>query len=128
MHRLRFAIETGAQPGRLLQHTCDTPACGNPDHLTDGTARGNADDRILRGRTTLRRSARGRAAATLLSALRTDFARYAPDDLPGAVHWHFHNLGLALEAIVFEQLGIPNMVRAENPDEVDEEDFDSLYA
>ena len=30
----------------------------------------------------------------------------------GAAHWHFHNLGLALETIVFEQIGYaPNTVQ-----------------
>lgn len=32
-------------------HTCDTPACVNPDHLFAGTYRDNIDDMLQKGRT-----------------------------------------------------------------------------
>ncbi len=82
---------------------------------------------VMRGRTGYRRSHRGRHAAALLAALRADFAKFAPDDLPSSVHWHMHNLGLALETIIFEQIGVAPVTAAANADEDDPEYFDSLY-
>jgi hypothetical protein len=32
-------------------HTCDNPSCVNPKHLFNGTAKDNADDRDIKGRT-----------------------------------------------------------------------------
>ncbi len=34
------------------RHTCDNPGCINPDHLHSGTAAQNAEDKVLRGRST----------------------------------------------------------------------------
>ncbi len=34
------------------RHTCDNPSCINPNHLVSGTAAQNAEDKILRGRST----------------------------------------------------------------------------
>ena len=34
------------------RHTCDNPSCINPKHLVSGTAAQNAEDKILRGRST----------------------------------------------------------------------------
>jgi DNA-binding transcriptional regulator YiaG len=34
------------------RHTCDNPSCINPNHLVSGTAAQNAEDKVLRGRST----------------------------------------------------------------------------
>jgi hypothetical protein len=34
----------------LVRHTCDVPACCNPDHLLLGTTADNVADKVARGR------------------------------------------------------------------------------
>ena len=36
--------------GHVVRHKCDNPPCINPEHLEIGTAQDNADDRVIRGR------------------------------------------------------------------------------
>jgi HNH endonuclease len=50
-HRVSYIIAKGPIPtDLLLRHTCDTPACVNPDHLIPGTPSDNALDMVSRGR------------------------------------------------------------------------------
>ena len=48
-HRLAYMLAKG-QPKHFVCHTCDTPACINPNHLYDGTNAQNMRDRADRGR------------------------------------------------------------------------------
>ena len=51
MHRLSFEIHKGKIPkGMLILHTCDTPACCNPEHLWYGTQSDNMKDCYAKGR------------------------------------------------------------------------------
>ena len=60
-HRLAFRLWKGPIPlGRLICHSCDTPACVNPDHLSLGTDHSNSQDKVKRGR-----QPRGEAAANV---------------------------------------------------------------
>jgi hypothetical protein len=50
-HRVVFEISNGAIPeGLVVMHSCDNPACCNPDHLTIGTMLDNCRDMIAKGR------------------------------------------------------------------------------
>lgn len=50
-HRFSYEIHKGPIPdGAVLMHSCDTPACVNPAHLTPGTVRDNAMDAKAKGR------------------------------------------------------------------------------
>jgi hypothetical protein len=50
-HRAVFRLATGIDPaGRVVMHTCDTPACVNPKHLKLGTQLDNIRDRVRKGR------------------------------------------------------------------------------
>jgi hypothetical protein len=50
-HRLMYEIHKGPiAKGMFCCHTCDVPACCNPDHLYEGTAQDNVCDAVRRGR------------------------------------------------------------------------------
>lgn len=50
-HRLSFSLIKGVIPeGAHLCHSCDTPRCCNPDHLTVGDAQYNTIDSLVKGR------------------------------------------------------------------------------
>jgi HNH endonuclease len=50
-HRLSFMAFHGLIPGGMLvQHSCDTRSCVNPDHLSIGTDATNAEDKSRKGR------------------------------------------------------------------------------
>ncbi len=50
-HRLSYSVFRGPiPPGLFVLHTCDTPACVNPDHLYLGTIAQNNDDMVRRKR------------------------------------------------------------------------------
>jgi HNH endonuclease len=50
-HRLIYRLLVGPIPeGAFLLHSCDTPACVNPHHLSVGTPQKNHDDMVVKGR------------------------------------------------------------------------------
>lgn len=50
-NRVAYTIAKGDIPdGLSVLHTCDTPACVNPDHLFLGTHKENMEDRDAKGR------------------------------------------------------------------------------
>ena len=50
-HRISYEAYKGAIPkGMVVRHTCDNPACVNPDHLILGSQKDNVADREARNR------------------------------------------------------------------------------
>jgi len=57
-HRVMYECTKGPiPPGMVVRHTCDNPACINPDHLIIGTHKDNSQDMVKRGRQTITRYA-----------------------------------------------------------------------
>jgi len=51
VHRLVYSMSKGEIPsGMLVCHSCDTPACVNPEHLFLGSDKDNSDDKVSKGR------------------------------------------------------------------------------
>lgn len=59
-HRVAWAIQNGKRPpvGMHVMHSCDTPSCVNPSHLSIGTAKDNHRDCFIKGRKKVRRGSR----------------------------------------------------------------------
>ena len=49
-HRLAFALSGKGTSAPVVMHTCDNPACVNPDHLRGGSYRQNVADMDAKGR------------------------------------------------------------------------------
>jgi len=49
-HRVAWFLTHGELPSLLVMHSCDTPPCVNPKHLSLGTHLDNARDKIAKGR------------------------------------------------------------------------------
>lgn len=51
-HRVAFMLTHARWPrsDRMILHSCDNPACCNPDHLREGTAADNNQETVAKGR------------------------------------------------------------------------------
>lgn len=49
-HRVSFIIANGREPKTSVLHVCDTPACVNPEHLSEGSQTDNVRDAWNKGR------------------------------------------------------------------------------
>lgn len=71
-HRISFEVHRGPIPtGLFVLHSCDTPACWNPDHLRVGSHAENMAERNRKGRQepTAMKSARVRAQMQRLAVV-----------------------------------------------------------
>jgi hypothetical protein len=57
-HRVAYVLANGPiEPGQVVMHTCDVPACVNPAHLKLGSQGDNNRDCFAKGRNPSRRKA-----------------------------------------------------------------------
>lgn len=92
-HRFSVMID-GRDPSIATRHSCDTPACVNPAHLTGGTQGENMRDGASRGR--INRGA-ANPNAVLSDEIVREIRRLADDGTPFAVI--ARRLGLKREAV-----------------------------
>jgi hypothetical protein len=78
-HALSWVLANGrpVPDGKVICHTCDTPACVNPDHLWDGTDADNAKDKAKKGRST-----RGATHGLFTRGERNGLAKLSETDIP----------------------------------------------
>lgn len=83
-HRWSYEHFVGPIPdGLILMHTCDVPACVNPDHLQPGTQAENQQDMVRKGRLGLRpqtskaniRKGRAKLSPALAAEIRERYAQ-----------------------------------------------------
>ena len=73
-HRVSYRLFTGALDQRDVMHSCDTPACVNPEHLGLGTRKENMQDAKRKLRMRIGET-HGRAK---LTNKQVEFAKTAP--------------------------------------------------
>jgi lambda repressor-like predicted transcriptional regulator len=78
-HRVAWAIANNKRPpaGMHVMHSCDTPQCVNPAHLSIGTAKDNQRDSVNKGRKNSLKGSANKWAKTTEDALITAAALFA---------------------------------------------------
>lgn len=78
-HRLSYEHFVGPIPhGAHVLHSCDAPACCNPDHLRAGTHVENMADMVARGRTAGERNGQAKLTANDVRHIRVRIALGEP--------------------------------------------------
>lgn len=73
-HRLSYEMHTGTIPdGYVVMHSCDNPACVNPDHLSIGSPKDNTLDALVKQRL---KTIYGKGVANRGARLTDDDVRY----------------------------------------------------
>ncbi|RON52897.1 hypothetical protein BK666_02000 [Pseudomonas frederiksbergensis] len=103
-HRLSYELSKGPIPEEMLvMHTCDRPACVNPDHLVLGTQKDNMDDMYAKGRNTpTQGEINGKAKLTSeqVEAIRMRFVPYCRINGGGAIGREFGVTAQAISSII----------------------------
>jgi len=78
-HRFSYEMHKGKIPeGMVVMHSCDTPACVNPDHLSVGTHKENTADMIQKGRKAPFVNYGERSGAAVLTEEKVRYIRSSP--------------------------------------------------
>jgi hypothetical protein len=71
-HRFAYQLAKGPIPAGLhVMHSCDTPACVNPRHLSVGTAQDNFDDMERKGRRVIAAPSRAKLSVDDVQRIRS---------------------------------------------------------
>ena len=83
-HRMSYIIHKGDVPeGMVVMHSCDTPLCVNPDHLSAGTYSDNQMDAVSKGRHTSQILSKAAHGEKMKRAWITRKERYGPSGIRG---------------------------------------------
>lgn len=103
-HRLSYELSKGPIPkDMVVMHTCDRPACINPEHLVLGTQKNNMEDMYAKGRNTpTKGEINGRAKLTIeqVRAIRARFVPYCRKNGSGAIGREYGVTNEAVRSIV----------------------------
>ena len=82
-HRVSWFLHTGKWPTKNILHTCDNPPCIRFEHLYEGTALNNAQDRDSRGRQNSKPAIGERNGKTVLNETKVRIIRLTnlPDEI-----------------------------------------------
>ena len=98
-HRLSYIKYKGFidPPSMLVLHTCDKPACVNPEHLFLGTQQDNVNDMVSKGRAKFPTAGESNHRSLLSDAEFEDVIAWIDLDVP--LRWIANEYGLSLRTV-----------------------------
>lgn len=107
-HRVSYEVYKGRIPkGLVVRHSCDNPACINPDHLDIGTVADNVRDRELRGRRDVKGEQIGTSKLTSEQVLNIKASSESIDVLADKYGVHRSNISLIRAGKSWKHLNPP---------------------
>jgi hypothetical protein len=99
-HRLMYQIKHGPiADGQVVRHSCDTPSCINPNHLSLGTQADNVHDMCDRGRTNRPKGEQHPKAKLTDSQVAEIRRRYVPGAYGKGAHCLAKEFGVSKQGI-----------------------------
>lgn len=99
-YRASYEVHHGPIPeGMVVRHSCDNPACINPEHLSLGTQADNVRDMFQRGRENKAKGERTGKAKLTDAQVREIRGRYAPMTYGKGAHCLAREFGVSKQTV-----------------------------